>query len=491
MVKRIVSLLLALAMVLVCATGAVAAEEPQSITIFGLPATVPESDPIIPVIEEAIGVDITMESTAGDESLLISRIAGGNIPDVFRVSNISNLRSYYDQEVLLDIKPYMDKMPHLYSLFTEQEWARVTIDGGIYGIPRRGEENYNCWYIRYDWLDKLGMEDPKTFDDLLNIAIAMKDSDLDGNGTNDTYAVSGTFDSTYGRSAFDGFYTAYGCTSPATIMIKDGKAVMSCTTDEFRLALKEIRRFVEAGVVDPEIVSNTNSTMIEKMATGKTGIAYGGWANYNKPSQVESLTAVFPDASWGPMRVEIATEYGISGASKSSCGYDAVYSINADLAKDPDKLEAVLKFFDYIATEEGDTLLSFGIEGVHYKRDADGTIVKLDAMDELSYGYAIQLTGRKDMEYCMTKFALCADYIKYCANDIPVYYHYGELVGQPEGINVADIKSYVLSEMTKFIFGIRSMDEYDQFIDTLRSSYQLETYLDVATQKLTELGYIQ
>ena len=489
--KRLIALLLCLMLTASFALTASAQADPVSITLFGLSATVPEEDPILPIIEEKLNIDIETVTTNGDESMLVARVAGGDIPDVFRVTNISNLKSYYNNEVLLDLKPYLDKMPNLMALFDESDWARVTFDGGVWGIPRRGEENYNCWYIRYDWLEKLGLKDPTNFDELLEVCKKMNEADLDGNGKNDTYALSGTYDSAYGRNAFAGFYTAYGCAGPETIVIKDGKATLTCTTEDFKAALKEIRRFVDAGVVDPEILSNNNNTVLEKMATGKTGTCYGAWCNYNKPAHVTTWTAVEPTASWGRLRQEIASDRGVSGAYQSACGYDAVYAINADLAAEPEKLDAVLRFFDYIATEEGDTLLSFGIKDRHYEVGADGAIIKLPAMDELTYGYTIQFLGRQDMKYCMTKFALCADTIEYCANDIGVVYHYGEFVEQPDGLNIADIKSYILGEVAQFIYGTRSMDEYDAFIKTLYDLYGLQTWLDAAQTQLTTLGFIK
>lgn len=488
MKKRLVSLLLCAALLLTLAPAALA--DTMEITIFGLPVTVPASDPVIPELERRLGIEINLESTAEDESSLVARIAGGNVPDVFRVSNVNNLKSYYESDVLLNLTPYLDQTPNLKAIFTELEWGRVSFDGGVYAIPRQGEENYNCWYIRADWLEKLDKEAPETFEELLDVAIAMNAADFDGNGKNDTYAISGTYDSTYNRSAFDGFYTAYGVAGPADMLIRDGKAVLSCTLPEFKLALETIRTFVEAGVVDPEILSNTGSTMIEKMATGKVGIAYGGWANYDKPAIAEQLRAVYPDAKWTPMAKNIATEYGVSGAAKSASGYDAVYAINADLVGEPEKLEAVLKLFDYLATDEGIRLMSFGIEGVHYEMDGD-TVVKLPAMDELTYGYGIQFLGRDDMLYCMTKFANCADVIKYCAEELPMVYHYGAMVEQPEGVNVADIKAFVLEQTAQFIFGSRPMAEYDDFLASLYGTYNLQAYLDDATAQLTEIGYIK
>lgn len=468
-------------------------QDPVTITMFGLPVTVPEDDPIIPELSKRVGINIKTVSTGGDESMLVSKLAGGDVPDVFRVTTLSNLTSYYDDGVVLNLTDYLDKMPNVKNMFTEQQWAAVTIDGAIAGIPMRPEANNGCWYIRYDWLDKLGLKDPTNFDELLEVAKKFTESDLDGNGKNDTYAISGcygTSTSTFGRGAFDGFWTAYGVTGPETIMIKDNQAVMACTLPEFRKSIEEIRRFVDAGVVDPEIISNTNDSTIEKMSMGKAGICFGGWANYSKPQHVETLKAVFPDASWGPFRQEIKTEYGESGASKSAVGNVAVYAINADLVKEPEKLDAVLKLFNYIATDECDNLLSFGIEGDHYTVE-NGTIVKQKKMDELTYGWGIQFLGRNDTVYCMTKFADCADYIKHCAEEVKVQYFYTQLVEEPEGINVADIESYTVEQVARFIYGSRSMDEWDDFIKTLYDSYSLQTYIDTANASLKKLGYIK
>ena len=112
-------------------------------------------------------------------------------------------------------------------------------------------------------------------------------------------------------------------------------------------------------------------------------------------------------------------------------------------------------------------------------------------MNQLGYGWALQFTGRNDMVYCMTKFAECADEIQAAANDVNVIYHYEELVQQPDNVNVADLKAYEEEQITQFIFGTRSMDEYDDFIKTLKDLYGLDEYLESAKVQLTTLGYIQ
>lgn len=389
----------------------------------------------------------------------------------------------------MNLSDYMDQIPHLAAIFKDTDWARLSFDGGVYAIPRRAEVNYIDTFIRLDWLEKLNMQSPTTFDGLFDLCAAIRDGDLDGNGVSDTYAISGL--GLTGRAGtFNTFFTAYGVTQPNTLMIVDNEPVYACTTPQFKAALKEIRRFMDAGMVDPEFVSNTGDSLLEKMATGKVGIANGGWATFWKKALQDILKAVYPDAQWGHMPNRISTESGVMGATKSAAGFSSVYCLSADLADDPDKLAAALSLFDYTCYGEGDQLMCYGLEGVHYIKDGD-KIVKQDAMNNLGYGWALQFTGRDDMVYCMTKFAECADEIEFAATQVPLYYHYEELVQQPDGINVADLKTYELEQITQFIYGTRSMDEYDSFIQTLYDLYGLNEYLESAKTQLTTLGYIQ
>lgn len=99
-------------------------------------------------------------------------------------------------------------------------------------------------------MEKLGAKYPTTFDELYDLCVQVRDADLDGNGVNDTYPISGSkLESRAGT--LNMFFTAYGVTQPNTLMIKDNQAVWACTDPAYKLALTEIRRFMEAGLIDP------------------------------------------------------------------------------------------------------------------------------------------------------------------------------------------------------------------------------------------------
>lgn len=483
--KKLLVLLLALMLLIPSAM----AENEVELTVFGTGVTIPEDDPVIPEFGKQIGVTIKFENMMADTAALITRIAGGDIPDLFRVGDLSIIGTLYDSGAVLNVRDYLDQMPNVKATNGDNAayWAPVTFDGGYYAVPRRAQVNFQSWYIRTDWLEKLNLKMPTSMDEVLKVAIAMNEADFDGNGKADTYTITGS-KMAHRAGAFNGFFTAYGVTYPTTIMIRDNKPVYACTTPEFKMAIEEIRRFVEAGVVDPEIVSNTMDSLREKAASNKAGIVYTGWTEFSKQAYVDILTSVDPNAKWAHIP-SFTTEYGAYGAAQTAVNYSVAYCMNADLADQPEKLAAALKLFDYSIHGAGDMLLSYGIEGQHYEI-VDGKVVKLPGMNSYTYNWGFQFTGRDEKVYNLTKFPECADEVIYAASEIPILYHYDGYVRQPEGINVADIKSYEEEQITQFIFGGRDMSEWDSFIDTLYNVYNLKGYMDSATEQLTEMGFI-
>lgn len=65
------------------------------------------------------------------------------------------------------------------------------VDGRLYGFTKTKGMIWpgSQLYIRKDWLKNLGLEEPKTFDDVVKIAYAFANDDPDGNGKKDTYGL--------------------------------------------------------------------------------------------------------------------------------------------------------------------------------------------------------------------------------------------------------------------------------------------------------------
>ena len=102
--------------------------------------------------------------------------------------------------------------------------AQCMFDGKMMAIPRvntsPGEEAPVLW-LRTDWMEKLGLEDPQNWDDLYNIIKAFVEQDPDGNGQNDTIGL--TFTKNLWDSGFemDGLFNIFGSFPKANFWVED------------------------------------------------------------------------------------------------------------------------------------------------------------------------------------------------------------------------------------------------------------------------------
>ena len=139
---------------------------------------------------------------------------------------------------MIAIDDLIAKAPNFQKILANQpglEDALKNEDGHIYGIPQyrgtgadRGTMSTNrVTYINQKWLDELGMEMPKTTEELKVVLRAFKDNDLNGNGIQDEIPLSTYVDNEY----FDDWFGAFGLVPSANensyknISVKDGKVV--------------------------------------------------------------------------------------------------------------------------------------------------------------------------------------------------------------------------------------------------------------------------
>ena len=483
--KKILCSLLALLMVLAMAVPALA--EGDTITVFrsgqGMPD--PADDVILPGIKEAMGCEVEWTVvTAEYATSLNARLGGGNIPDLFQVEyNMAPV--YINQGLLLDIEPYLDQMPNFVAGYSEEALANCYMNGGMYLIAARPYIPYAHYSIRQDWLDNLGLSMPTTLDELYDVLYAFTFNDPDQNGKDDTYGLTGQ-----GLDAFNIVFNAYGTNAPGTFLVEDNQVVYSSVDPDAREAIKFIQKLIEAGVVDPEIMSNQSMEHRDKAISGYAGVLACSFWDIFKEAYMTQALEICPTAHWELMP-------GVEGpGGRYDLAYDptnapSYFGINADLADDPEHLAKVLALLDFLCTPEtGHRLTLFGQEGVHYELDENGNVVPLPKLTEITYSFNYTICGRDDLPYLQTKFGYLARQIEQCG-ELVTLPSYNSKVKAPEGIVLSDITTYATEEITRFIYGERSLDEWDAYVDTLNSVYGLSQYIASATEDLRSAGIIE
>ena len=146
----------------------------------------------------------------------------------------------------------------------------------VYAIPFSAQAN--LLFIRKDWLTKLGLSEPKTWDDVMNVAKAFTTQDPDGNGKADTYGID------VPGSTQRGYISWYWSTffwQAGGEYFKDagnGKFTASVNSDAGKQSLKWFESLYcgSPKVVQPSSLNDTTTETNKAFQTGVTGMYFTG-----------------------------------------------------------------------------------------------------------------------------------------------------------------------------------------------------------------------
>ncbi|MCX4908174.1 sugar ABC transporter substrate-binding protein [Streptomyces sp. NBC_00878] len=130
------------------------------------------------------GIKVDYQPVIEFDKQLQARASSKDLPDVF-INDASALGTYQSQGLLLPIDPA--SVAGGKSISPANWKYALGADGKTYGVPF-SRQAFNT-YIRKDWLKKLGLDVPQTWDDLTKVATAFATKDPDGNGKKDTYGM--------------------------------------------------------------------------------------------------------------------------------------------------------------------------------------------------------------------------------------------------------------------------------------------------------------
>ncbi|MCX7608936.1 MAG: extracellular solute-binding protein, partial [Anaerolineales bacterium] len=214
-----------------------------------------EDNRALKYIEDTLNIDITFKWVATSDAYLDKlnlAIASRDVPDVMIVSP-TQLQQLAEANAIEDLTPYIEKYANAdilrnYRATNNLALQAATINGKIMGIPnvQPQADAPIMAFVRRDWLEKLGLQPPKTVEDIEKIARAFIAQDPDGNGAADTYGITGTMNPINVPSnlhGFDAFFNAYGAFPELFYRDKTGKIVYGSVQPEVKEALGLIARW--------------------------------------------------------------------------------------------------------------------------------------------------------------------------------------------------------------------------------------------------------
>ncbi|MBD2847595.1 extracellular solute-binding protein [Paenibacillus sp. IB182496] len=464
------------------------AAEPVEISIMLQAAEpLPDNYFMIDELEERLGVKLDIQTYLPDDytSKINTGLASDSATDIFFLSDRNMFNKLAKQGVLFDFDPYMDQLQPTVDFVGEDNLVKGQAAGKQYGIPQTARAyQYSLW-ARQDWLDALELAAPTDLEQFQEVLGAFRNDDPDGNGKKDTYGYSGR-----PNEALGPLFGAFGTTYPGYFYVKDGALVNSLYDPAMKDALAYIKGLFDADLIDPEMLGNTKLQHKDKAFQGQIGMLYFNWPNIAREDKIQEYKTVNPDAEW--VQLDLPQGPGGQYAYYDDLGAATVAAFPKSVEKDPAKVEKLIELLNYVSSPEGSQLVMYGLEDVHYEIK-DGEIVPVSdeaAVQEAAFTYLFQFTGRDEMVYLKSKFPNQEAAYTF-ANEMPLLPVYNSFVDNPEGYNAADASRYMEEELYKFLYGKRSLDEYDDFLNTLETTFGYKAYMDAAEQQLTELGILE
>lgn len=227
-------------------------------------------------------------------------IGSGDIPDVLLVDE-QTFRTLAAAGQLEDLTEVYDKYkaPLTEELFASTDGKaleKATIKGKLMAIPNIAvqADAVSMLFVRQDWLDKLGLEGPKTVADVEKIAKAFVDNKMGGEGTigltSDTLDVPGKAS----RHNLKGLFEAYNAYPGNWLKDSGGSIVYGSILPETKTALGKIRDMYMAGLIDKEFALRKDKD--EPVISGKAGMFFGPWWS---GGVLRDTYKNFPDANFG------------------------------------------------------------------------------------------------------------------------------------------------------------------------------------------------
>ncbi len=233
---------------------------------------------------ETLGVNLKwnwmVDSTQYDNKMNVT-IASGDIPDLMLVSK-KQLNQLVEADMVEDLTDVFDRyaMPYLKEQVAEAlapAQKMATYDGRLMAIPQYGgdpRDSLLTLYVRSDWLQKLNLPEPKTIDELVQVADAFVKQDPDGNGKPDTLGL-GILSATMGGGSMGGFLNGFHAYPDIWIEDGSGRLAYGSIAPQMKDALAKLQQMYKDGLIDREFGTKDYNRLKEDVVSGKLGIFYG------------------------------------------------------------------------------------------------------------------------------------------------------------------------------------------------------------------------
>ncbi|WNR45291.1 extracellular solute-binding protein [Paenibacillus roseipurpureus] len=428
------------------------------------------NEPPFVELEKRTNIHFNFIKTAdGFEDKFKITLASGKLPDIMQSTSINDAKRYGMEGAFLPLDDLLKKFgPNILKVMKDRgiEKDVRAADGKIYGIPLINPEGIaHSYMVRQDWLDKLNLKAPNTLDEYYNMLKAFRDNQLAGK---DTIPLSIFASGAGGIYAIHNIMEAYN--SNYEFMVKDNKYVYGPAEPGAKDAYAYVNKLYAEKLLDPEFGLLSKKQWEGKVSTGNVGsIIYDS-------ARTDFFTDVLKKDKPGAKMVAVAPLQGPDG--KRHIMQPNLFGNLVVLGKDTKNAEAAVKFFNYMFSDEGSMLLSFGLENDSYvmkdgKPQYTDKMYEADGLFKYGIGRVLPFNPNPAMPEQQRKGTLTADAIKlqapYWVKSNPTLNFIDEendiIKSKSTGVNDVRDKYFL-----RFVMGEEPFTNWDKYVNDLKKA---------------------
>ena len=349
-------------------------DEPLTITALGIHfnqyPTEFDGCYYLPTVEKYTNVHLQVDWRPDSDwnTQVATALAGGvdNLPYLIRPGTYG-VAALANEGAIVPLEDYLDLIPNIVAAVGEERFADwKAADGHFYTIPTIvNVPGSQSTAVRKDWLDKLNMDVPTTWEQWKAYWYGVRDNDMNGNGdTTDEIPIVLEMGQN-GERSLHALLNAFGIKASSDAqfcVLDDGTYTMVYEHPRYREFITEMQQLYADKIIDQEFATRYQADMYNTMSGNLAGTVFT-WA---EQCAVHSETLIANGVEDGLYLTcaPITGPYGDQWIQKRQ-GITGNWCITAKAEADG-KVEDILKFWNWMFSDEGVMLYNYGIEGYTY-----------------------------------------------------------------------------------------------------------------------------
>ncbi|MCQ2419981.1 MAG: extracellular solute-binding protein [Clostridia bacterium] len=344
-------------------------------------------------LEEQTGYNLEFVYFSSDHAEAITQLtammAGGEkLPDIiWGINGVEQLRNEWGNDgYLIDLAPYLEDKEASATFWSRMDEcltpamqknimnkAKDQSTGAYYALPSYQvsgtDKQATQVYINQTWLDNLGLAMPTSFDELVDVLVAFRDNDPNGNGVADELPMVGGV-GLYRADIVEWLINNWIFCNDANIdgcyffnVDENNKLYYPQITEEYREALRNINKLVDDNLLSTLSWTVSQTSELKAIVNPEDGTAIAGVIGCHfsvhtlKDSELMYQYVPLAPFNYAPMEEDN-------------------YRLSACITEDCENPDAAFALLDFMTCEEAAIRMKYGVPEVDWTYDTDDNGIK-------------------------------------------------------------------------------------------------------------------